>query len=166
MIAMALACEPKVLIADEPTTALDVTIQAQILALLAQLQDKTGAAIIFITHNLGVVAEMADRVIVMYAGNVVELADAFGLFKDPLHPYTRGLLGATPDPDGGDDSEDRRLTEIAGVVPPLDQLPPGCSFAPRCPLAVDLCRRQAPPLVTLPDGRKVACHVVQKERGL
>lgn len=166
VIAMALACEPKVLIADEPTTALDVTIQAQILTLLAQLQERTRTAIVLITHNLGVVAESADQVAVMYAGSLVEHAPVIPLFDDPLHPYTQGLLGATPNLDADNDDEDRRLTEIPGMVPPLNQLPAGCAFAPRCPRSVAICQTTPPPLVSLPDGRKVACHVARKELGL
>jgi peptide/nickel transport system ATP-binding protein len=165
MIAMALACEPKILIADEPTTALDVTIQAQILALLAQLQENSNTTIILITHNLGVVAEMADQVAVMYAGNIVEHSDVEPLFTDPLHPYTQGLFGATPSLDVPDASEERRLTEISGMVPPLDQLPTGCAFALRCPRAIDVCTAREPALTALPDGRKVACHVTLAERG-
>ena len=167
MIAMALACEPRLLIADEPTTALDVTIQAQILALLSRLQDEFGTAVVLITHNLGVVAEVADEVAVMYAGHIVERSDVERLFEDPLHPYTAGLLGATPsgeDPSDGDDA-DRRLTEIPGMVPSLGNLPQGCAFAPRCPRAIDICRKVSPPLVALPDRRRVACHVAAAERG-
>jgi peptide/nickel transport system ATP-binding protein len=165
MIAMALACAPKILIADEPTTALDVTIQAQILALLSQLQENSNTAIILITHNLGVVAEMAQRVAVMYAGSVVEYADVETLFADPLHPYTQGLLGATPNLDDADLPADGRLVEIPGIVPPLDRLPDGCAFAPRCPRAIDRCRVEKPVLTLMPDARKVACLVAQAERG-
>ena len=167
MIAMALACEPKLLIADEPTTALDVTIQAQILALLAKLQRESNTAVVLITHNLGVVAEVADDVAVMYAGTIVEKSDVERLFEDPLHPYTVGLLGATPDADADDDADDdadRRLTEIPGMVPPVGKLPVGCAFAPRCPRAIDVCRKVDPPRTRLPDGREVACHVAVAER--
>ncbi|MBI4182819.1 MAG: ABC transporter ATP-binding protein, partial [Proteobacteria bacterium] len=163
MIAMALACRPKVLIADEPTTALDVTIQAQILSLLAGLQAQSGTAVILITHNLGVVAEAARRVLVMYAGRVVEEADVKRLFRRPLHPYTQGLLGATPRLDTGGD-EPSRLTEIPGIVPPLDRLPAGCAFAPRCPRAVARCREAKPALEAVGDGRRVACFVAQAGR--
>ncbi len=166
MIAMALACQPKLLIADEPTTALDVTIQAQILTLLAQLQDESDTAVVLITHNLGVVAEVADQVAVMYAGTVVEKSDVTRLFADPLHPYTLGLLGATPNADDADDDDDpdRRLTEIPGMVPPIGKLPAGCAFAPRCPRAIDVCRAIDPPRTALADGREVACHVAVAER--
>jgi peptide/nickel transport system ATP-binding protein len=148
MIAMALACNPKVLIADEPTTALDVTIQAQILDLMLGLQRELGTAIILITHDLGVVAETAQRVIVMYAGRKVEEADVDALFGGPQHPYTRGLLSSIPSLGiiGGEVSAaPERLSEIPGMVPSLAQLPPGCAFAPRCAFADDLCRTKVPP---------------------
>ncbi|HEY6979457.1 ABC transporter ATP-binding protein [Reyranella sp.] len=147
MIAMALACNPKVLIADEPTTALDVTIQAQILDLIVELQREFGAAVILITHDLGVVAETARRVIVMYAGRKVEEAEVGELFAHPLHPYTAGLMASIPRLDlmrGDDKRNDARLQEIPGIVPPLFDLPAGCAFAPRCPKADDLCRRERP----------------------
>jgi len=147
MIAMALACNPKVLIADEPTTALDVTIQAQILDIILDLQKKLGTALILITHDLGVVAETAQRVIVMYAGKKVEEASVEELFARPLHPYTHGLMASIPRLDllrGEGDERKRRLQEIPGIVPALTHLPPGCSFAPRCPFADDRCRREAP----------------------
>ncbi len=153
MIAMALACNPRVLIADEPTTALDVTVQAQILDLLRALQAETGMAIILITHDLGVVAEMADEVAVMYAGRVVERAPVAALFDDPQHPYTIGLLGSVPRLD-----EDRaRLLAIEGSVPPPFALPPGCRFAPRCPFAVAACREEVPGLRGIGPGHGVAC---------
>ena len=158
MIAMALACGPKVLIADEPTTALDVTIQAQILALMTDLQERFGTAILLITHDLGIVAETADRVAVMYAGRIVELGSVFVLFERPLHPYTRGLLNAIPhldDLQGGQHRE--RLNEIPGIVPPLTRLPPGCRFAPRCRLADDRCRQEYPPFQQESDEHWVAC---------
>ena len=165
MIAMALACRPKILIADEPTTALDVTVQAQILALLARLQAELGMGMLLITHNLGVVAQIAQRVLVMYAGRIVEEAPVRALFRDPLHPYTEGLLGATPrmhkDAEAG--ARDR-LIDIAGVVPPPDQLPPGCAFAPRCPKVFARCHAERPALLPTPDGRKTACFLTQ-ERG-
>ncbi len=146
MIAMALACNPKVLIADEPTTALDVTIQAQILDLIIKLQDDLGAAVILITHDLGVVAETADRVIVMYAGRKVEETDVRTLFANPRHPYTRGLLASVPRLAlvAGEESETGRLEEIPGIVPALHSLPEGCAFAPRCKFAIDKCRAERP----------------------
>ncbi|WP_375425018.1 ABC transporter ATP-binding protein [uncultured Friedmanniella sp.] len=141
MIAMALACEPEVLIADEPTTALDVTIQAQVLALLRQLRETRGTAIVLITHDLGIVADIADRVAVMYAGRVVEQADRDRVFYDPQHPYTWGILASVPriDLDRVD-----RLVAIPGAPPQLDDLPPGCAFAPRCPVTTDRCSEQPP----------------------
>src|SRR6266478_4767654 len=149
MIAMALACNPKVLIADEPTTALDVTIQAQILDLLLGLKEELGTAIIFITHDLAVVPETAQRVIVMYAGKKVEEADVEALFEEPLHPYTHGLLASIPRLTiigGGAPSPAARLREIPGIVPSLARLPAGCAFAPRCAFADDRCRRDCPHL--------------------
>ncbi len=147
MIAMALACGPRLLIADEPTTALDVTIQAQILELMRALSAETGASIVLITHDLGVVAEMAQRVVVMYAGRKVEEAPVGELFARPLHPYTRGLLGSMPHLGGSMSGDGRtRLTEIPGVVPSLKEELPGCLFAPRCPYAGERCRREVPPL--------------------
>jgi oligopeptide/dipeptide ABC transporter ATP-binding protein len=159
MIAMALSCNPKVLIADEPTTALDVTIQAQILDLMRELQKTFGTAIILITHDMGVVAENADRVVVMYAGRKVEEATAAELFDNPGHPYTRGLLGSIPhlDTAARTDTGRHRLTEIKGMVPSLFKLPPGCSFAPRCSFATDHCRAEAPSLVQYRPGHSVAC---------
>jgi peptide/nickel transport system ATP-binding protein len=154
MIAMALACDPKLLIADEPTTALDVTIQAQILDLLRDLRERTGAAIMLITHDLGVVAELAHRVIVMYAGRIVEEAPVGLLFADPQHPYTLGLLGSIPRL--GSDG-DERLTAIEGVVPNPYALPPGCRFSPRCPLADSKCRAEQPALREIAPGHRAAC---------
>jgi oligopeptide/dipeptide ABC transporter ATP-binding protein len=154
MIAMALACDPKLLIADEPTTALDVTIQAQILDLLRDLRERTGAAIMLITHDLGVVAEIAHRVIVMYAGRIVEEAPVGLLFADPQHPYTLGLLGSIPRL--GSDG-DERLTAIEGVVPNPYALPPGCRFSPRCPLADEKCRAEQPTLREIAPGHRAAC---------
>ncbi|MDQ8732284.1 ABC transporter ATP-binding protein [Bradyrhizobium sp. LHD-71] len=147
MIAMALACSPKVLLADEPTTALDVTIQAQILELIADLQRKLGTAVVLITHDLGVVAEMAQRVIVMYAGRKVEEASAEDLFAGPLHPYTQGLMASIPRLGlmRGESAKTERLQEIPGIVPALYSLPQGCVFAPRCPRADDKCRSEFPP---------------------
>jgi peptide/nickel transport system ATP-binding protein len=156
MIAMALSCNPKVLLADEPTTALDVTIQAQILDLLAELQERLGTAIILITHDMGVIAEHADRVAVMYAGRKVEEAPVDDLFAAPMHPYTQGLLGSIPRIDLADAGR-RRLSEIGGVVPPLHSLPPGCAFAPRCAFASERCRRKAPPLEAKRPEHLAAC---------
>jgi len=159
MIAMALSCNPKVLIADEPTTALDVTIQAQILDLLRELQETFGTAIVLITHDMGVVAENADRVVVMYAGRKVEEASSAELFDNPGHPYTRGLLGSIPhlDTAARGDVRRTRLTEIKGMVPSLFNLPAGCSFAPRCSFASEDCRQTAPPLQEHRPGHWVAC---------
>jgi len=160
MIAMALACNPKVLLADEPTTALDVTIQAQILDIILDLQKKLGTAVILITHDLGVVAETAQRVIVMYAGRKVEEALVGELFARPLHPYTHGLMASIPRLElmrGGTGETKRRLQEIAGIVPALTNLPAGCSFAPRCPFAIDRCRREFPPYEEKAPGHWAAC---------
>jgi len=153
MIAMALSCEPKLLIADEPTTALDVTIQAQILDLLRALQQETGMAIILITHDLGVVAEMADDVAVMYAGRVVETGPVGAVFGDAQHPYTLGLFGSVPRLDG----ESASLLAIEGTVPPPFALPPGCRFNPRCAFASDRCRSEMPALRPLGPGHQAAC---------
>ncbi|WP_413733117.1 ABC transporter ATP-binding protein [Sodalis sp. RH20] len=152
MIAMAVACHPALLIADEPTTALDVTIQAQILQLLESLKAANGMGIILITHDLSVVAQMCQRVIVMYLGEVVEEADVMTLFDRPRHPYTRGLMAAIPSLRGARQS---RLTEIKGSVPPLTDSPAGCGFAPRCPFAGAICRRH-PPLAAIRDGGATA----------
>jgi peptide/nickel transport system ATP-binding protein len=159
MIAMAMACNPRLLIADEPTTALDVTIQAQILNLMEELKTRTGASIILITHDLGVVAEMAQRVIVMYAGRIVEEAPVEELFAHPLHPYTRGLLGAVPRLYGSlaPESQGTRLQEIAGTVPSLREEIVGCAFAPRCGFATDRCRRAAPLLEAKRANHFAAC---------
>jgi oligopeptide/dipeptide ABC transporter ATP-binding protein len=160
MIAMALSCTPKVLIADEPTTALDVTIQAQILELIRDQQRRLGTAVVLITHDMGVVAETADRVVVMYAGRKVEEAGAADLFERAAHPYTRGLLNSIPHLDDAARSRGARrprLNEIKGTVPSLARLPPGCSFAPRCPYADDRCREAAPPIAPHRPGHLVAC---------
>ncbi len=159
MIAMALSCNPKVLIADEPTTALDVTIQAQILDLMRELQETTETAIVLITHDMGVVAENADRVVVMYAGRKVEEASAKELFDNPGHPYTRGLLGSLPKLDvaAHSDAHRNRLNEIKGMVPSLLNLPQGCTFAPRCEFATDACRAAYPPLTERRPGHFIAC---------
>lgn len=164
MIAMALSCNPKVLIADEPTTALDVTIQAQILDLMRELQETFGTAIILITHDMGVVAENADRVVVMYAGRKVEETSADRLFDNPGHPYTRGLLASIPHLDTAAQSDARRarLNEIKGMVPSLFNLPQGCSFAPRCGLASDRCREVRPPLEEQRPGHWIACWHADK----
>ncbi len=159
MIAMALACSPKLLIADEPTTALDVTIQAQILDLMRELKSKVGAAIVLITHDLGVVAEMAQRVVVMYAGRMVEEAPVEKLFARPRHPYTRGLLDSIPrlEHAAAAPGSGKRLAEIPGMVPSLKEETPGCVFAPRCHLATDRCRAQYPPLEEHAPGHWAAC---------
>ncbi|MBB5048121.1 oligopeptide/dipeptide ABC transporter ATP-binding protein [Rhodopseudomonas rhenobacensis] len=159
MIAMAIACGPKLLIADEPTTALDVTIQAQILDLMKDVQTDTGMGLIIITHDLGVVAETADRVVVMYAGRKVEEAPVEGLFERPLHRYTRGLLGATPSAQRQGD----RLVEITGSVPALENLPTGCAFQNRCPDAFDRCRAERPVLKPLLPHRTAACFAAEEE---
>jgi oligopeptide/dipeptide ABC transporter ATP-binding protein len=167
MIAMALSCNPKVLIADEPTTALDVTIQAQILDLMRELQETYGTAIILITHDMGVVAENADRVVVMYAGRKVEEAGAGDLFDNPGHPYTKGLLGSIPHLDTAARSDARRarLNEIKGMVPSLFNLPSGCSFAPRCGFATDQCRTASPPLAQHRPGHWIACWHAERVLG-
>lgn len=157
MIAMALACNPQVLIADEPTTALDVTIQAQILALIQELKEKFGTAVILITHDLCVIAETAQRVVVMYAGRKVEEAAVGELFDHPLHPYTRGLIAALPRLGSSADGERRRLAEIPGMVPSLRDAPAGCSFAARCAFATARCRREAPPIEAAAADHLVAC---------
>ena len=155
MIAMALACKPQLIIADEPTTALDVTVQAQILALLKELTREANSAMILITHDLGVVARYADRVVVMYGGRIVETAPARDLYKTPRHPYTRGLMASVPRLDG---DTDRPLVPIEGQPPDLATLPPGCAFAPRCKDAVDRCRNERPPLVETMPNHFSACH--------
>ena len=154
LIAMSLACDPSLVIADEPTTALDVTIQAQILDLLRDLKQRMGLALLLITHDLGVVAEMADRVAVMYAGRIVEEAPVDALFADPKHPYTRGLMSSMP---GG--APGTRLHAIQGTVPPLGQLPPGCSFEPRCRERFAPCTRAHPADTILDGGRAVKCYL-------
>ena len=157
MIAMALACRPALLIADEPTTALDVTIQAQILALIVELQKELGTGLILITHDLGVVAQTAQRVIVMYAGKKVEEASVEALFENPRHPYTRGLMASMPAVATFGSNSDARLVEIPGMVPSLTNLPPGCAFAPRCALAIERCRAEYPPLQDWGDNHLAAC---------
>jgi peptide/nickel transport system ATP-binding protein len=159
MIAMALACAPDLLIADEPTTALDVTIQAQILDLMRRLRSETGTAILLITHDMGVIAEMADKVAVMYAGQIVEYGDVQTIFDNPLHPYTEGLLAAIPVL--GEVRE--KLAVIPGSVPNLISLSAGCTFAPRCPYAKEFCTRETPPLVEVEPGHQVRCYMRQPE---
>ena len=156
MIAMALSCNPKLLIADEPTTALDVTIQAQILELLAELKGRLGMAVMLITHAMGVIAETAQRVVVMYAGKVVEEARVADLFASPLHPYTQGLIRSIPRVDTAA-TQKKRLEQISGVVPSLLDPPPGCRFAPRCRYARAICTAETPPLREVRPGHKVAC---------
>ena len=162
MIAMALSCRPKLLIADEPTTALDVTIQAQILDLMRKLQDEFGMAILMITHNLGVIAEMAEQVAVMYLGRLVEEASVDDIFHDPLHPYTRALLRSIP---RGGKKTGIRLESIRGVVPDPLNIPPGCPFHPRCRSFIKgTCEKSIPPLWEVRPGHRVACHLFLKER--
>lgn len=161
MIAMALSCNPKLLIADEPTTALDVTIQAQILELMKRLKKELGMAIMLITHDLGVVAEMAQRVVVMYAGKIVEEADVNSIFRMPLHPYTEGLLKSIPSIAG----QKGRLHVIEGVVPNPLHMPKGCRFNPRCPYAMDICKDNEPPIERVSPTRQVACWLRVKGEG-
>lgn len=162
MIAMALSCNPKLLIADEPTTALDVTIQAQILDLMRGLRKELGMSMMLITHDLGVVASMADRVVVMYAGKIVEEGLVRNVFKKPMHPYTHGLLNSIPHLD----SEEELLHVIKGTVPNLLYLPEGCRFNPRCPNASETCRKEQPQLTSTSDGHKVSCwHPITVARG-
>jgi len=156
MIAMALACHPKLMIADEPTTALDVTIQAQILDLMNKLKEETGASILFITHDLGVIAEMAQRVAVMYAGKIMEEADVDTLFTEPKHPYTVGLMNSIPILGIG--KKQKRLSTIAGVVPSLFKLPEGCLFNDRCLVTEKECSQLEPPMIDLGNGHLVRCH--------
>ncbi|GHH21299.1 ABC transporter ATP-binding protein [Streptomyces rubradiris] len=154
MIAMALALRPALVIADEPTTALDVTVQAQVMDLLAELRREYRMGLILITHDLGVVADVADRIAVMYAGRIVESAPVRDLYRAPAHPYTRGLLDSVPRLD----RKGRELYAIKGLPPNLTRVPPGCSFHPRCPMAQDVCRTDEPPLYEVPGGRGSACH--------
>jgi peptide/nickel transport system ATP-binding protein len=163
MIAMALACNPKLLIADEPTTALDVTVQAQILDLMRGLKRRVGAAIMLITHDLGVVAEVAEHVVVMYAGRKVEEAPARQLFARPRHPYTQGLLGAVPKLGSSLAGDGGRLSEIPGLVPSLKSRIKGCVFTGRCPQATEVCRQAAPALEAKAAGHNVACHHAARE---
>ena len=163
MIAMAMACRPKLLIADEPTTALDVTIQAQILDLMLGLQEEVGMAIMMITHNLGVIAEVSDRVVVMYAGEVVEVSPLDALFLDPRHPYTTGLMRSIPRLGHKFKYGKKPLQEIPGLVPNLIRLPKGCLFAPRCNYALNRCRSQRPPLFALGAEHGAKCWLVERE---
>ena len=159
MIAMALSCNPKLLICDEPTTALDVTIQAQILDLINELKEKLGTSIMMITHDLGVIAEVADDVMVMYAGKIVEYGDADAIFESPKHPYTFGLMGCIPKLT---DEDHARLSVIEGMVPSFDDMPKGCAFCPRCTEAKAICRERMPELVEV-DGQKVRCFKYTSE---
>lgn len=159
MIAIALSCEPQLLIADEPTTALDVTIQAQILDLIVDINNKLNMGVIFITHDLGVVAEICTRVVVMYLGQIVEEADVEDIFERPLHPYTRGLMKSVPQIDG---DRSQKLHVIEGTVPALDNVPKGCRFATRCPFADELCLEKVPELRTFENGQKARCWHVEK----
>jgi len=161
MIAMALACHPDFLIADEPTTALDVTIQAQILELLNRLRKQQNLSLLFITHNLGVVAQIAHKVLIMYAGNIVEEAPVKEIFENPLHPYTQGLLASVP---YGLREGIRRLTSIPGSVPALDSIPPGCAFQDRCTKATNICRRIKPERIQVSKDRQVSCHLFRCKR--
>jgi oligopeptide/dipeptide ABC transporter ATP-binding protein len=160
MIAMALACRPKLLIADEPTTALDVTVQAQVLDLIQSLKERFGMAVLLITHDLGIVAETAHRVVVMYAGRKVEEGSAARIFDDPRHPYTRGLIGAAQWEEAGGSL----LREIPGTVPSPFDMPAGCAFAPRCPLALARCRDAPPQLREVAPDRSVACFLAEEGR--
>jgi peptide/nickel transport system ATP-binding protein len=162
MIAMALACNPAVLIADEPTTALDVTVQAQIFDLLEDLQRETDTAIILITHDMGAIAEMADRVLVMYAGRIVEEGTTEQILTTPRHPYTQGLITCVPHLDPNPTAERPPLMEIPGVVPALTSLGRGCAFAPRCPQAMDKCTAEAPPVFDMEGRQRTACWLVDK----
>ena len=158
MIAMAIALDPAVLIADEPTTALDVTVQAQIMALLQELQEERQMGLILITHDLGVVADVADRIAVMYAGRLVETANVYDLYAKPAHPYTRGLLESIPRLD----QKGQKLAAIGGLPPNLLRIPPGCAFNPRCRIVQDVCIVDRPHLIEVAPGRKSACHFAQE----
>ncbi len=164
MIAMAMACNPEILIADEPTTALDVTIQAQIMDLMQALKEDYGSAILMITHDLGVIAEITQRVLVMYAGKIVEEADTRTLFESPSHPYTQGLLASLPRLGHRAESGRQRLNEIRGMVPGLLGLPKGCGFSPRCPHAMPICSQTRPGQVDLGNDHNVRCFLYEKEQ--
>jgi oligopeptide/dipeptide ABC transporter ATP-binding protein len=161
MIAMALALKPDVIIADEPTTALDVTVQAQVMQLLADLQQEMRLGLILITHDMGVVADVADKICVMYAGNAVEQADVYQTYESPAHPYTKALLESIPRVD----QKGQELTVIKGLPPALVNPPPGCSFHPRCSFAKDRCKVEEPPLYPVPGGRASACHYWEEVMG-
>jgi oligopeptide/dipeptide ABC transporter ATP-binding protein len=160
---MALSCNPKILIADEPTTALDVTVQAQIIDLMLQLKEEFGTAILLITHDLGVIAEIAERVDVMYAGKVVEEAETLSIFEEPKHPYTQGMLKSLPKLDTESEPSGRRLQEIKGIVPSFYELPMGCSFHPRCRYVREVCREKPPELIDLGGDHLVQCHLYSHE---
>lgn len=162
MIAMALACNPKLLIADEPTTALDVTVQAQILDLMRELKEKINSSIMLITHNLGVVAETCDRIVVMYAGKVVEEGDVESIFENPLHPYTKGLLDSIPSLD----VKQKKLESIPGIVPNPLNMPKGCRFSPRCSKVMDICKKKEPDTFVIGEERKVSCFLYNTDGGV
>jgi peptide/nickel transport system ATP-binding protein len=163
MIAMALACEPDVLIADEPTTALDVTVQAQVFELLLELQQETGTSIILITHDMGAIAQMANRVAVMYAGRIIETGFVDDILENPRHPYTRGLISCVPHLSDDPSAERVPLTEIPGVVPPLTELSKGCAFEPRCHARMDRCKASRPTQFDVGEGQAVACWLMEEE---
>jgi oligopeptide/dipeptide ABC transporter ATP-binding protein len=162
VIAMAMICGPSLVIADEPTTALDVSIQAQILSLMLSLKQEMGTALLLISHDLGVIAQTAARVVVMYAGQVVESADTLALFEEPFHPYTQGLLASIPRPERQPGRPPRRLKEIRGAVPALLDIVPGCRFARRCPHVFSLCRRECPPLTTVAPHHLARCWLEKR----
>jgi oligopeptide/dipeptide ABC transporter ATP-binding protein len=162
MIAMALACNPRLLIADEPTTAVDVTIQAQVLRLIEKIQETNATAILLITHNLGLVADMADRVVVMYLGRIMEEAHVDAIFEEPLHPYTKGLIASIPFPGRKSLIGKKALKEIPGVVPSLDETPKGCPFNPRCSMAQEICYNKSPELIDVTNGHRVACWRISR----
>jgi len=161
MIAMALSCRPRILIADEPTTALDVTVQAQIFDLLKDLQRETGTAIIMITHDMGAIAELADRVAVMYAGHIIETGKTEDILSNPQHPYTRGLIACVPHLEENPSEIRPYLSEIKGVVPSLTELGKGCAFAPRCPYKTDVCEEERPPIELVDGVHAVACYNIK-----
>jgi peptide/nickel transport system ATP-binding protein len=156
MIAMALACNPKLVIADEPTTALDVIVEAQILKVIRELQRKLNLSMLVISHDLSMIAEVCDRLAIMYAGKIVEEGDIVKIYKEPLHPYTERLIGAFP----SIKNPEKELTEIPGFPPDLLNPPPGCRFHPRCPYAMDVCKKEEPETIEVEKGHKVACHLV------